>query len=55
MKNVTECKHEFKRTKMTRTPQKDGSVILAHCEVRNDYCPDCGKKLNQTNESGDLK
>lgn len=40
-----ECDHEYKRTKMTRNPQEDGTVILAHCEVDNDFCPKCGEKL----------
>lgn len=39
------CDHELKRTKMTRNPQTDGTVLLAHMEVKNDYCPKCGVKL----------
>lgn len=39
------CECETKRTKMTRNPQEDGSVILAHCEVDNKFCPECGEKL----------
>jgi len=42
-----ECEHELKRTKMTRNPQTDGTVILAHCEAANDYCPKCGLELTQ--------
>ena len=44
---MKDCEHELERTKLTRNMQTDGSVILAHCEVKNKYCPDCGDKLNE--------
>ncbi len=47
MKNQTpsEPEHscELKRTKMTRNPQSNGTVLLAHCEVDNKFCPECGE------------
>lgn len=36
------CECEPKRIKMTRNPQKDGRVLIAHCEVDNKFCPECG-------------
>lgn len=39
------CEHELKRTKMTRNPQTDGSVIIAHCDIKNKHCPKCGVAL----------
>jgi len=42
---VEECECELTRTKMTRNPQSDGTVLIAHCEVDNDHCPNCGKDL----------
>lgn len=47
-----ECECEPKRTKMTRNLQEDGSVILAHCEVDNKFCPECGKSLTQGESNG---
>jgi len=53
MSDETECAHEFKRTKMTRNPQQDGSVLIAHCDVDNDFCPKCGQELTQTQKKED--
>jgi len=39
------CSHELNRTKMTRNPQKDGTMLIAHCEIKNKFCPECGESL----------
>lgn len=39
------CDHEETRILMTRNVQSDNRVLIAHCEVKNDYCPNCGMKF----------
>lgn len=46
-----ECNHKYKSTEMTRNEWEDGRVVIAYCEVDNDYCPLCGEDLRS--EIGD--